>query len=237
MNPLLLQNNVYSSAGSALYYGGILEVKKRFNRRVSLMGNYTYSKATSNVTDFNSDFSPFDQTNLKGENGPSDFDQRHKLVVASVLESPWKNAFLSNFQLAPIVRYSSGHAFDVLSGGTNINNDRHSTNDRPLGFGRNSGRGPDYLDVDMRLTKQFKLNEKATMQFMAEAFNLFNRTNFISVNNEVPVFGAGFANPAKVPVNLSGTFVNPLVHAPGGAPGAFTSGTRRQMQLGVRVGF
>jgi hypothetical protein len=189
------------------------------------------------VTDFNSDFSPADQTNLNAERSLSDFDQRHKIVVASVMESPWKNAFLSGFQLAPIVRYSSGHPLDVLSGGANINNDRHSTNDRPLGFGRNSGRGPDYLDVDMRLTKQFKLQERTTLQFMAEAFNLFNRTNFISLNNEASVFGAGFADPAHVPSNLSGTFVNPLVHAPGGAPGAFTSGTRRQLQLGVRVGF
>jgi hypothetical protein len=237
VNPALLQNDVYSSVGSALYYGGILEVKKRFNRNVSLMGNYTYSKASSNATDFNSDFSPFDQTNLNAERGLSDFDQRHKVVVASVLESPWKNAFLSGFQLAPIVNYSSGHPVNVLAGGTNINNDRHSTNDRPLGFGRNSGRGPDSVAVDMRLTKQFKLREKASVQLMAEAFNLFNRTNFISLNNEVSVFGAGFADPSKVPVNLSGTFVNPLVHAPGGAPGAFTSGLRRQLQFGARVVF
>jgi hypothetical protein len=237
VQPALLQNDVYSSVASALYYGGILEVKKRFNRNVSLMGNYTFSKAISNATDFNSDFSPFDQTNLNQERSLSDFDQRHKVVVASVLASPWKNVFFSGFQLAPIINYSSGHPLNVLAGGTNINNDRHSTNDRPLGFGRNSGRGPDSMTVDMRLTKQLKLREKVNLQLMAEAFNLFNRTNFVSLNNEVPVFGAGFADPSKVPFNLSGTFVNPLVHAPGGAPGAYTAGLRRQLQLGARLVF
>src|SRR5262249_18620311 len=85
----VLRDNVYSSKGAALYEGGILEIKKRFSDRVTLMVNYTYSKAFSTSTDFNSDFGPQDNLNLAAERGLSDFDQRHKLVIAGVLESPF----------------------------------------------------------------------------------------------------------------------------------------------------
>src|SRR5205807_806166 len=89
-NPTILQNNFYSSKGSALYEGGILEIKKRFNNYVTLTGNYTLSKAFDTSTDFNSDFGPSDQTNLAAERALSTFDQRHKVVVAAILDSPWR---------------------------------------------------------------------------------------------------------------------------------------------------
>jgi hypothetical protein len=224
VNPFLLQNNQYSSAGSALYHGGILEIKKRFSDHFTLFGSYTYSKAIDEVTDFNSDFGPMDQTNLAGERGRSTFDQRHKVVFAAVLESPWKNRILSGFQLAPIVRYNSQHPFNLLAG-TNVNNDRHSTNDRPPGAGRNTGIGPDYVTFDMRLSRQFKLTEKASVQLMAEGFNIFNRTNFASVNNVVGVI----APPFNLRPNSAASPSQPL---------GFTSAfPKRVVQLGVRVNF
>src|SRR5260370_95126 len=48
----ILQNNVYSSAASAIYNGGILEAKKRFSNHFTLLANYTFSKAIDNSTDF-----------------------------------------------------------------------------------------------------------------------------------------------------------------------------------------
>ena len=220
----LLQTNQYSSAGAALYHGGILEIKKRFSDHFTLFGSYTYSKAIDEVTDFNSDFGPMDQTNLAGERGRSTFDQRHKVVFAAVLESPSKNRVLSGFQLAPIVRYNSQHPFNLLAG-TNVNNDRHSTNDRPPGAGRNTGIGPDYVTFDMRLSRVFKLTEKANVQLMAEGFNIFNRTNFASVNNVVGVIAP--------PFDLSGTRA-----ASPSQPLGFTSAfPKREIQLGLRVNF
>ncbi len=231
--PLVLQADQYSSAASALYYGGILEVKKRFSDHFSLFGNYTWSRATDNSTDFNSDFGPFNNLALGAERGLSTFDQRHKVVAAAVISGTQKG-FFSGFQLSPIVQYNSGHPFNLLAAGTDINGDRHSTNDRPLGIGRNTGRGPDYSDVDLRLTKTFKVGERGGLQLVAEAFNLLNRTNFASVNNEFPTVN-GFTPFAG---NLSGSFLNPLTINPGGAPGAFTSALpRRQLQLGARLTF
>jgi len=231
--PGILQTNLYTSTASSLYEGGILEVKKRFSEHVMLMGNYTYSHAWDDTTDFNSDFEASNQTTLAKERSLSAFDQRHKVVVAGILDSPWKSTqgaglgakIFGSFQLSPIVRYNSSRPFNLLAG-TNVNNDRHSTNDRPPGAGRNSGVGPDLATFDMRLSRQFKMTEKASVQFMAEGFNIFNRTNFASVNNTV---GADFTPP----FNVSGT----TARSPS-QPLGFTSAlARRQLQFGLRFGF
>lgn len=234
-NLLLLQNDQYSSKGSAVYEGGILEVKKRFTNHFTVLGSYTYSKAIDTTTDFNSDFGPVDNTNLAGERGLSSFDQRHKVVVASVIDTgnSW-GRFFSGFQLAPIFRYNSGHPFNLLAG-SDANGDRHSTNDRPIGAGRNTGLGPDFFSFDMRLTRRFKLSEKASLQLLAEGFNLTNRINYASVNN---VVGPNFGLPTNVgggghtTFNVSGSNIGPQ------APLGFTSAfPMRQFQLGLRIGF
>ena len=224
VNPLLLQNDQYSSLGSAIYHGGILEIRKSLSQHFTFLGGYTYSKAIDDVTDFNSDFGPADQTNLAGERSLSSFDQRHKVVVAAVLESTGKNRVLSGFQLSPIVRYNSAHPFNLLAG-TNVNNDRHSTNDRPPGAGRNTGIGPDSVTFDLRLSRAFKMGEKASMQFTAEAFNVLNQTNFGSVNNVVGV--------TAPPFNVNG-----LSSRGPSQPLGFTSAfPKREIQLGLRLTF
>ncbi len=235
VDPLILQSDQYSSKASALYEGGILEVRKRFSDHFTFVGNYTYSKAFDTTTDFNSDFGPVDNTNLSAERGLSDFDQRHKLVVAGVLQSPWANPVLSGFELSPIVSYNSGHPFNLLAG-ADVNGDRHSTNDRPIGAGRNTGIGPNYVTLDMRLARSVKLSEKASVQFLAEGFNLTNRTNFASVNN---VVGPNFGLPLSAGGAGATTF---NVHGNAGfspsQPLGFTSiFAAREIQLGVRLSF
>jgi Carboxypeptidase regulatory-like domain/TonB dependent receptor len=231
----ILQNNVYSSLASALYQGGILEVTKHFSNHVTLLANYTYSKALDEVTDFNSDYSPFNATCLSCERSLSDFDQRHKVVIAGVIESPWEHSRLfGGFQLSPIFNYNSGHPFNLLAG-ADINGDGHFTNDRPPGAPRNSGRGPDYYAFDMRLGRSFKLGEKASIQLTAEGFNLANRTNYASVNN---IVGAAFAPPFNIhgfkpgAVLGDGTVVSPST--PLGFTAAFP---KREIQLGARLTF
>jgi hypothetical protein len=226
-NPLLLQNDVYSSKGSALYEGAILEVKKRFSQHFSVLANYTLSKAFDTTTDFNSDFGPVDNTNLAAERSLSTFDQRHKVVIATVVDTGNSGGrIFSNFQFAPIFRYNSGHPFDLLAG-ADLNGDRHSTNDRPIGAARNTGLGPAYTDFDMRITRRFKMGDRADLQLLAEGFNLANHVNYASVNNIVGprVIGSTF--------NVSGTnTVSPST------PLGFTSAfPMRQLQLGIRIGF
>ncbi|MGD0348321.1 MAG: carboxypeptidase regulatory-like domain-containing protein [Terracidiphilus sp.] len=55
---------------------------------------------------------------------------------------------------------------------------------------RNSIRGYDYWDVDMGLSKDFAITERSHLQLRAEAFNLFNHTNFGDPNTQVPDTGA-----------------------------------------------
>jgi hypothetical protein len=169
VNPLVVQNNAYSSEAYALYEGGILEVKKRFSDHFTLFGNYTYSKAYDTSTDFNSDYGPQDPTNINLDRSLSEFDERHKVVMAGVFDSPWKRNILSGFQFSPIVTYHSGHPFNLLAGGE-VNGDNHTTNERPIGAPRDTGLGPNYVDFDSRLTWHRKVYEKADLIFTAEEF-------------------------------------------------------------------
>lgn len=222
----ILQNNVYSSVADALYQGGIFELKKAFAHHFTILANYTYSRATDNSTDFNSDYAPFNNPCLRCDYSLSDFDQRNKVVIAGVVESPWENSkIFGGFQLSPIFSYNSSHPFNLLAG-ADINGDGHFQNDRPPGAGRNTGIGPTYTNLDLRLSRAFKLAEKANLLFTAEAFNLANHTNYASVNNTV-----GSALPP--PFNVHGTAsLGPS------QPLGFTSAfPNRQVQLGVRMTF
>jgi len=222
----ILQNNQYSSLASAIYHGGIVEVKKRFSDRYSLIFNYTYSKAIDDSTDFNSDYSAFNEVDLAAERSLSDFNQKHKVVFAAVLDSPWDHSrVFSGFELSPIVSYNSGHPFNLLAG-ADINGDGHFTNDRPPGSPRNSGLGPDYVDFDMRLSRTFKFGEKYSLRFIAEGFNIANRTNYASVNN---IVGSDFAPP----FNVQGT-----ARLSPSQPLGFTAALpKRDIQLGLRFSF
>jgi hypothetical protein len=221
----ILQNNEYASIASAVYHGGILEFKKRFTDRFTMFANYTYSKAIDDSTDFNSDYAAFNELDLAAERSRSDFDQRHKIVLAAVAESPWQHPVLSGFQLSPVFSWNSGHPFNLLAG-ADVNGDNHFTNDRPPGAPRNSGLGPNYFTFDMRLARTFRLGEQRTLRFTVEGFNLTNRTNYSRVNNIVgPAFSA--------PFNVHGT-----ANLYPNQPLAFTSALpKREIQLGARFEF
>ncbi len=72
--------------------------------------------------------------------------------------------------------------------------------------GRNSLHGPRTTNFDMGVFKHFPIHEKITAEFRAEAFNVFNHTQFTSFNNSIQTninnsagcFGpnGGFANNA-----------------------------------------
>ena len=143
------------------------------------------------------------------------------------------------FQLSPIFEAHSGHPFNLLAGGE-VNGNNHVTNQRPIGAPRDTGLGPDYINFDMRLTWAHKLGEKANLQFTAEGFNIANRTNYASVNNEVsPLLGF---EPGFTTFNVKGIKPGSALLGGGTAtsstPLTFTSAfPKRQIQLGLRLTF
>ncbi|MBZ5502153.1 MAG: hypothetical protein LAN59_07900 [Acidobacteriia bacterium] len=171
--------------------------------------------------------------NLAGERALSSFDQRHRFVASALIESPWKGGsdatmgsrILAGFELAPIVTYGTGRPFNLLTL-SDVNSDRHYASDRPLGAPRNSGIGPDFLNLDLRLSRTVKFGERISAQLMAEGFNLANRTNYATVNNLV---AANFAPPFNVHGSAAIAPNQPLDFA--------SAYAKRQIQFGLRLSF
>ncbi|MDX2152552.1 MAG: carboxypeptidase regulatory-like domain-containing protein [Bryobacteraceae bacterium] len=227
-DPLVLQRNIFTFDGNSSFHAGIVQLTKRFSRNFALNAHYTFSKAIDDVTDFNSDFSPFDQLNARGERGLSPFHHAHRFVFNAVIQSPIRNYALRDWNLSPIVVTNSWRPFNILTG-VDINEDRYVTNDRPFGAGRNIGRGPNFFTFDLRLSRRFGLGAdgKRNLEFIAEGFNLLNRTNFRTVNNtvgNVPL--SSLPNPIR---GIRGVPTQPL---------AFTSAyDSRQFQFGAKINF
>lgn len=74
-------------------------------------------------------------------------------------------------------------------------------------LGRNTFVGPGYWAADVSLFRMFKLSDQITLQFRAEAFNVFNHTNFLIGDNtslHKPPFGqaGGTAPPRNLQFGL-----------------------------------
>ena len=188
INPAILQNNVVESSGGSTYHGMTLSVNKRYSHNNQFQISYTLSKAIDDTTDFISDLEPANQLNLRNERGLSSFDQRHRLVVSSVLNLPFERGTglgnaLADVTIAPIFTYSSGYPFNLLLG-FDANQDTNSNTDRPPLAGRNTGIGPNFVSFDLRAAKDFTVGVEDSRRITAifEAFNLFNRVNYSGVN-------------------------------------------------------
>jgi len=187
-SPFIAQNNQYTSAASALYQGGIVEVKKAVQQNDRDHGELHLQQGHRHHHGLQQRLRTAGQPEPNADRSVSNFDERQKVVIAGVLDSPWRGAW-SGFEVAPILNYNSGHPFNLLSGEP-TNGDNHPTNGRPIGAPRNSGLGPNYADFDARLSWHHKVGEKSTLLITAEGFNIANRTNYASVNNQVgPLFG------------------------------------------------
>ena len=184
----------YEGSGDSSYNGMIVSFNKRQGDWSSVRLSYTLSKSIDNAGNFF--FStPQDNFNLRGERGLSDNDQRHRLTISGTFNTPktLENAFVrrafGGFQVSYIFTYASRLPFNILAG-SDLNGDSNN-NDRPLGVGRNTGRGFDYASLDMRLSRRFQLTERFNLELLAEGFNLFNRANYSVPNNTItsPAFG------------------------------------------------
>jgi Carboxypeptidase regulatory-like domain/TonB dependent receptor/TonB-dependent Receptor Plug Domain len=221
INPAILQGNQTESSGSSIYHGFALSATKRFSRHYQVLASYTLSKAIDDTTDFITDLQAANQLNLQDERSLSTFDQRHRLVISSVMDP------IAGITVAPIFAYSTGHPFNLLLG-FDANNDTNANTDRPAFAGRNTGIGPNYINFDLRVAKEirFRRDSNYKLEGIVEGFNLFNRVNYSGVNNIVGTMPfAAF----RVEGNRNANPSQPL-----GFTSAFDP---RQIQLGVKFKF
>jgi hypothetical protein len=199
----------FGSLGEAHYDGLTASFRRQFGGAFGARVSYTLSSAKDDAGNAFF-FSPQDSADIRGEWGPSDNDQRHRLVVSAAAEG---RGALSGWKLAGIFSYGSTLPFNPVTG--NDRNNDTNVNDRPVGVGRNSARGFDFASTDVRLSRRFALGGHGAVEALVEGFNVLNRANYQLPNN---TFGtgstprAGYGRPTQ-------------------------AADPRQVQLGLRVDF
>lgn len=217
-NPNFGNISYTEGSGNSEYNALVFSFNKQVKNRAGIRVSYTYSKAIDDAGNFFFS-SPQNNFNLQDERGLSDNDQRHRLTVSGTLNGPradnssFMRQIFGGFGLSYIYTYASNLPFDIRTG--NDRNGDTNNNDRPVGVGRNTGRGFDFSSLDLRLSRRINFSERYSIELIAESFNTLNRANF-SVPNAT--FGTG---TAALP-----NFGRPTA--------AFDS---RQIQFGFKFGF
>ncbi|MGE3345195.1 MAG: TonB-dependent receptor [Vicinamibacterales bacterium] len=155
------------SSGRSTFDGLYVNLRRQLGERVAFNIAYTLSRVENTTDDIN--FRPVDSRRPDDDLGPSFNDRRHVLAANGLVRLPWA------IDVTPVLFMSSGQPLDVTTG-TDDNGDT-VFNDRPAGFGRNSERTEGFVQVDLGVSRRFTLGATA-LSLRADAFNLFNRTNF-----------------------------------------------------------
>jgi hypothetical protein len=192
---------VESSASSRMS-GLKVSFKGRVGSWFKGMAQYTYSSSTDDTG--GALVLPENNWNLRPELGRSNFDLRHRFTYAGTFEMPF------GFRFGSVLSIASGRPFDIITG-FDDNGDQNAY-DRPLGGTRNTALGPPIMQLDIRLTKMFRLptffKHKAgkaerklrNFEVSFDAFNVFNHPNTPAIVGELgsQIFGqASTANMAR----------------------------------------
>jgi len=247
--------SVFRTDNRSRYDGASFGVTHRLSSRFELTAHYTWAHATTwgavvgelfdyvnGVSNVNNPFGP-------GDHGPSGEDVRHRFVLAGTLQLPWK------FELNTLSQFESARPFTLTTGvdinGDGVKNDRAVVNGQQTSL--DAFRGVPLAQVDLRVSRTFKLNERMTLKPFAEFFNLLNRQN--PGNNFVGDIGAlnvpqsqvAAGNVTDICVSSDCSVTRPIrslkdLRLPGGALGDFfgpgtTVGIPFSAQIGIRFSF
>lgn len=214
-------SNVNSS-----YSALVVQLNRRMTNGLQFLTNYTWSHAIDNgqnsqtqTSSFGQVFDPF---NTGIERGSSNLDKRHRFV-GSVVYQPnfFKNSnhaahiVADGWSLAPIVTISSGNLFtESISGNapsalTSGLNGSGGTLRLGTIYGRNNWHYPTFANVDMRLSRSFQIKEHQRVEFIAEAFNLFNHliptginTTMYTISGTTMTYRSDFGKVNQAGTNL-----------------------------------
>ena len=180
------------------YHALVVQANRRLTNGLQFQASYTLSRAKDNgqtsVT-FTSTNTPTDPYGQELDRGRTSFDLPHRFVASAVYSPKFSgdsaaNVIINGWTFAPIVTVQSGRPY---SAGVNVTNRplTNALNSSITGsggdsyfipLGRNSFRQPRLINVDARLSRRFNFTETTNLEFLVEAFNLFNRTQITSVN-------------------------------------------------------
>lgn len=201
-------NNIqYNDIGSNSSYNALVtSYTHRMSAGLTTVANFTWSHAISNTPEGNSyEFSNLvsDPSNPKRDRGNSSINRPVGFNLAAVYQpathfgNRYVNGLFTNNNFALLVNTTSGDQQNETTG-TNLNGDTLSVNQqRPLFVARNTLRTPKIVQADLRYTRTFlTIRERIRPQIFAEANNLFNRSNFTTINTNAGTNAAGVITSA-----------------------------------------
>ena len=198
-DPQLGAINSFESQSSSVYNGLTVSLKRQMSHGMYFQVGYTLAKAIDDGQDalvVGRSGNVQDSYATTLERGPSVNDQRNRFVASWVAEPKFHlsqgtlSHLANNWKFSSVFTTGSGRPVNATMAG-DPNGDGNIYNDRLPGYGRNAFLGPDYLSTDLRITRAVRIGERATLNVLAESFNLFNRTN-----SRVEISDDGFYNSA-----------------------------------------
>jgi hypothetical protein len=197
--------------GSSSYDSLQATVRRNQSNGLSFLASYTYGDATNNtpgfytgtpsrggtITDPSCALDPNDPCDLSLDEGPADYDVRHRFTLAGTYDLPFAagNALLGGWSVNTVLTLQTGTPFTIYSGNDGIKraDQNGNPNDGPEDVEewfdtsvfspaagaqgtakRNSVRGPGTRILDLSLFKTFDFANMGALQFRIEAFNLLN---------------------------------------------------------------
>lgn len=227
------------------YRALVLQLNRRFTGGLQFQTSYTFSRSTDtnqNSATFTQTNSPLDLNNRSYDDGPSNFDVRHKFVASAVYapnfykgDSSFGKYLLNGWSIAPIFVYYSGRPFDGTVSGGSLNGTNGDTR-LPINP-RNAFRLPSIINMDLRLSKRFRFAERYSLEFLGEVFNIANRTHIFGVNSALFIRSASCVatNGINAPSNANNLCSNPNFGQVTGTDS--TLYRERQIQFSTRFQF
>ena len=188
------------------YEAMVAEYQHRLSHSISLNANFTWSHAMDygeNNTTGASANALLDATNIRLDYGNSNQNVPYRLSIFGMAQSPWHLhgplGYLANdFQLAPDFQTQSGLPYSpgitsfssaLYQNGaatqsklvTSSFNGSNGANPRVPTIIRNAYQYPKTWQVDLRASKSIVIHENYKLEFLTEAFNLFNHQNVTGI--------------------------------------------------------